>query len=62
MRVGVIQQDQDHFYIADMPGGDLKHPGELNPNAPLTAELCMDYNLSGVYRIGQLFDVVVLKK
>lgn len=51
MRVSVIQQDQDHFYIADMPGGDLKHPGELNPNASLTAGLCIEYNLYGVYCI-----------
>lgn len=47
MRISLIRQEKEHYYIVDLPGYDSHHPGELNPNVPATAGLCIEYNLNG---------------
>ena len=42
-----------------MPGYDKSYPGELNQFAQVDAELCLEFNLSGMYGSEKDMSVVV---
>ena len=49
MAVSLVRFVNNEYMIYDMPCYNSKYPGELNPNALISAELCLEYNLTGKY-------------
>ena len=49
MAVSLVRYINNEYLIYDMPYYNSKYPGELNPNALISAGLCLESNLTGKY-------------